>query len=84
VSVYVDNWRADFGRMKMSHMMADSTEELLVMADKIGVPRKWIQKPGTRWEHFDVCASKRELAIRAGALEVSAMDLARLSVGRKV
>lgn len=27
----------NFGRMKMSHLMADTTEELLTMVDKIGV-----------------------------------------------
>jgi Protein of unknown function (DUF4031) len=70
--------------MLMSHLMADSTEELLAMVDKIGVQRKWIQKAGTRWEHFDICQSKRKLAVQAGAIEVSAKDLARLSIARKL
>ena len=43
MAVYVDNMQAQFGRMKMCHMIADSTEELLAMADRIGVARKWIQ-----------------------------------------
>lgn len=84
MAVYVDNWQAPFGRMIMCHMMADTTDELLAMADKIGVQRKWIQKAGTRWEHFDICLSKREQAIALGAVEVSAKDLARLSMGRQV
>ena len=66
----------------MCHMMADSTEELFQMVDKIGVQRKWIQKVGTLWEHFDICLSKKELAIKAGAIEVTARDLAKISMAR--
>jgi hypothetical protein len=77
MGVYVDNMRANFGRMKMCHMIADSTGELLAMADKIGVDRKWIQKAGTPHEHFDIALSKRALAVEAGAVEISMMDLGR-------
>lgn len=52
--VYIDNMNAPFGRMIMCHMIADTKEELLEMADKIGVQRKWIQEEGTWQEHFDV------------------------------
>lgn len=75
MSVYVDNMKAKFGRMVMCHMIADSTDELLAMADKIGVARKWIQAAGTHREHFDVCQSKRLAAIEAGAVEVSQREL---------
>ena len=47
MTVYVDNMQASYGRMKMCHMVADSTDELLAMADRIGVARKWLQKAGT-------------------------------------
>lgn len=77
MAVYVDNMRASFGRMKMCHMIADSSEELLEMVDAIGVDRKWIQKPGTHQEHFDIALSKRALAVSHGAIEVSRMDLGR-------
>lgn len=57
MSVYVDDMRAPFGRMVMSHMIADTHEELLEMADRVGVALKWIQHPGKlRREHFDICA----------------------------
>lgn len=58
----------------MCHMYADSSEELLAMADVIGVARKWIQHPGTWREHFDIAKSKRKLAVAAGAVETSWFD----------
>lgn len=75
MAVYVDDMRASFGRMVMCHMAADTTEELLAMADRIGVARRWLQKAGTAYEHFDVALSKRALAVAAGAQEVSRRDL---------
>lgn len=80
--VYVDNFHetgaGKFGRMKMSHMIADTTEELLKMVDSIGVNRKWIQYQGTDHEHFDICLSKRKKAIENGAKEVSFRELAEI------
>lgn len=75
--VYVDDIYAEFRNMKMCHLIADSTDELLAMVDKIGVQRKWIQYPNTSHEHFDICSSKRRLAIRHGTIEISQIELAR-------
>lgn len=76
MSVYVDEPIWTFGRMKMCHMAADSLDELLAMADRIGVARKWIQHPETpSRRHFDICKSKRERAIAAGAIPLSTRDL---------
>lgn len=75
MSVYVDDMRAPFGRMVMCHMIADSTGELLEMADRIGVQRKWIQCAGKPCEHFDISLTKRQLAVRAGAREITWRDL---------
>ena len=74
--VYVDDMRAPYGRMVMCHMIADTTDELLAMADTIGVDRRWIQHAGTNLEHFDVSLTKRGAAIRAGAVAVSIRALA--------
>lgn len=71
MSVFVDDMRAKFGQMIMCHMGADTTEELLAMADTIGVQRKWLQHAGTWREHFDIALSKRALAVKAGAIEVT-------------
>ena len=78
MSVYVDDLRARFGRMVMCHMVADTTEELLAMADRIGVKRTWLQHPGRHREHFDLCLSKRVLAIQYGAQAISRKELAKL------
>lgn len=69
MSVYVDEPIHPLGRMMMCHMVADTREELVAMADTIGVERRHIQKPGTYREHFDICKSKRAKAIAAGAID---------------
>lgn len=68
--VYVDDMRAPFGRMIMCHMVADSPEELLAMAARIGVQAKWIQHAGTPKEHFDIALTARAKAVKAGAVEI--------------
>ena len=70
MSVYVDDMRAKFGRMVMCHMLADTDEELHAMAARIGVARKWHQKPNTAHSHYDICLSKRALAVSFGAQEI--------------
>jgi hypothetical protein len=80
VSVYVDplfeaqprTAQARRHGKKWCHMIADSTEELLAMATKIGLRHSWIQCAGMgrHREHFDVVPAKRAAAIRAGALEL--------------
>jgi uncharacterized protein DUF4031 len=80
--VYVDNMSAPFGRMVMCHMIADTTEELLNMVDKIGVQRKWIQDAGQYGEHFDISLTKKKLAIAAGAKEITMMELGRMLAKR--
>lgn len=66
----------------MCHMIADTTDELLAMADQIGVQRKWIQDAGTYNEHFDICQSKKAKALQLGATEVTLMQLGRILVKR--
>lgn len=83
MSVYVDDMEAPLGRMIMCHMIADSTSELLEMADRIGVSRRWIQSAGTYREHFDISKAKRALAIEHGAVELSQMELARKLIARR-
>lgn len=80
MAVYVDNYYVTgvtYRRMKMCHMIADTTGELLMMVDKIGVQRKWIQHKGTPNEHFDICFSKRIKAVKLGAIEIGFRDYAK-------
>jgi hypothetical protein len=99
MAVYVDTMRAGFQpthvkgrRYVMSHLFADTREELFAMTDKIGVLRKWFQRPdgpfappgmNASWEHFDITQSKKKLAIEAGAIEVSMQAMAAFEWHRK-
>ena len=83
MAVYVDDMRAPYGRMIMCHMLADTTEELLSMARKIGVNTKWIQKAGTAHEHFDIALSKKALAIQAGAIPIDRHQLVCIIRGKR-
>ena len=78
MAVYVDDMQAVFGRMIMCHMLADSDEELHAMAQRIGVARRWHQKPGTAQSHYDICLSKKALALTAGAKLIDRRGVARL------
>jgi len=75
VAVYVDKAIYRFGNMIMCHMIADTPDELHTMADEIGVARRWLQQPprASFW-HYDIAKSKRELAIKAGAIECDRND----------
>lgn len=78
--VYVDNFYVTgvrFRGMKMCHMIADTTEELLAMVDAIGVKRKWLQCQGTANEHFDICFAKRVVAVTMGAVEINFREYAQ-------
>ncbi|XUM25070.1 DUF4031 domain-containing protein (plasmid) [Bradyrhizobium oligotrophicum S58] len=77
MTAYVDDVRHKFGNMVMCHLWADTLEELLAMVDRIGVQRKWIQghadlsigkARNASWVHFDIALSKKDLAIKAGAI----------------
>lgn len=82
MTVYVDDMHkvpmGRFGRMKMSHMIADTEEELHAMAAKIGVARKWYQG-----DHYDIALSKRALAVQFGAKEVTMKELAAMVIERR-
>lgn len=53
----------------MSHMTADTVEELHAMAERLGL-RRWYQgPPKTSIPHYDVSEGKRQQAIRLGAIE---------------
>ena len=80
--IYVDRMKMPFGRMLMSHLMADTPEELREMAEKLGLERH-IQHPGTPKEHLDVSQSKRAEALRLGAVEMDGRKMVELVQARR-
>lgn len=78
MTVYVDDMHllpmGQYRHMKMSHMIADTEEELHAMARAIGVKRKWYQG-----DHYDICKAKRTLAVEHGAVEISVRQLAAMA-----
>jgi len=82
MAVYVDQARNKFGRMIMCHMLADTIEELLEMADKIGLQRRHFQP--TSHPHFDVSLGYKTKAISAGAQVISKRELVALMKKQRV
>lgn len=78
MAVYVDSAENRYGRMKMCHMLADSEEELHLMAMQIGVLFKWLQRSRDGVVHYDICKSKRALAVEAGAIAVGRSEIVAL------
>lgn len=78
MTVYVDDMyrypMGRFGRMKMSHMIADTEAELHAMADKIGLDRRWYQG-----DHYDVSMTLRDYAGAFGVVYVTMKQLAAMA-----
>lgn len=88
MTIYVESMRmrARVGRLtaNWSHLTADSTEELLAFAERLGLKTSWIQNRGHVWkEHFDVTDSKRELAIRLGAQPITMQEACALWASKR-
>jgi len=84
MTVYVDDMKAAFGRMVMCHMLADTDDELHAMADIIGVSRKWWQSPAkTSGSHYDIALSKRAIAVKNGAVEITIRQAAAMNSMRR-
>jgi len=75
MTVYVDEivqWPTKIRCFKNGscHLTADTLEELHAMAQKIGMRREWFQDH-PRAPHYDLTPSKRERALKEGAVFVS-------------
>lgn len=83
--IYVDALRAVVSRgararragaphgHRWCHMLADSNEELLAFASRLGLKAEWFQG-----DHFDLLPARREHALRLGAVEVTSRELVRI------
>lgn len=86
MAVYVDEISALFAPKPGSeaarygsrwcHLIADSEPELRAFADRLGLNAGWIQRPGTRWVHFDLTPRLRAHAIKCGARALTRAELA--------
>ena len=84
MAVFVDDMNCNYGRMKMCHMLADTDEELHAMAALIGVARKWWQSPEkASGSHYDVCLSKKALALAAGAIPITLRQAGSMNARRR-
>lgn len=84
MTVYVDDMRAPYRGMIMCHMIADSDDELHDMATKIGIQRRWWQPPTkTSGSHYDICLSKKALAVKKGAIEITWRQLGSMNARRR-
>jgi len=64
-------------------MMADTHQELMTMAKRLRLKEEWLQKKGSRGEHFDLTPRTRERAVGYGAVEISARELIGIRNQRK-
>jgi len=76
MAVYVDQQKNPYKGMLMSHMLADTPEELHAMAEKIGMLREWFQPRST--PHYDVCQDTRAIAITLGAIVINRRETVAL------
>ncbi len=61
----------------------EGSAELAAFVEKIGLKRKWVQKPGTPREHFDLNERAHKQALAAGAVEVDWRSLVRAIRAKK-
>lgn len=78
MSVYVDQEKNQYRHMIMSHMVADTLDELHAMAQRLGLKRSWFQVSRSGMPHYDICQTKREQAIRLGAVEIDRRKMVEL------
>ena len=77
--LYVDDARNPFRHMIMSHLMADTPQELQEAERLLDIPPGSIQHPGTANEHLDISQTKRTTAINnLGAVPVTQYQMVYL------
>lgn len=81
MSVYVDELRVWPSRITCfrngsCHLTADTLDELHAFARRLGLRREWFQDHPIA-PHYDLTASRRELALQRGAVFVPALEQTR-------
>jgi len=85
--IYIDDYPGRYRGMLSHHLFSDipgpaGEKELIEFAESIGMDRRWIQKQGTFFVHFDCMAGMIPRAKAAGAAEVSFKKFVKVK-GRK-
>ena len=74
--IYVGKNKYKFKSFIMSHLVADSIEELHKMAQILDLKRSWFQD-GKRL-HYDISQTKKKQAIKLGAIEINDRQIIKL------
>jgi Protein of unknown function (DUF4031) len=70
MAIYVDEPRWRWRGKLWCHMAADSLDELHTFAQRLGLRRDWFQGPPTAsFPHYDLTETKRQAALRLGAID---------------
>jgi hypothetical protein len=81
VPAYVDTVRSYPGAglrfTEFCHLLADDRDELHLLADRLGMPRRFFQDHPWRW-HYDLPAHLRVTAVELGAVEVTMHEVGAL------
>lgn len=67
--------------MIMSHMAADSLDELHKMAQAIGLAKRHFQDKKGK-PHYDICKHNKQKAIELGAIEVDDREIIKLYLSK--
>lgn len=71
-------YRTSLRQKRWCHMVSDtSEEELHAFARLLGMKREWYQGRRGRTPHYDLTPTRRALAIKHGAVEVSTKVLVK-------
>lgn len=88
MNVYVDDlieWgkRPGWPYDSACHLMADTDDELHAFAARLGLKRSWAQKmdhPRQSFHHYDLTKTKRQQAVRMGAIEITTREALALLI----
>ncbi len=79
--IYIDDFFYPWHNMKMCHLIGTDEKELIEFGRKIGLKKEWLQRKTLL--HFDICLSKRILAIKNGAKKIGFREVADLILKKR-
>jgi hypothetical protein len=83
MATYVDRAEWEWRGRKWCHLLADDIDELHSFAASLGLKPSWFQDKGN-FPHYDLTESKRELALRRGAVAVSRQEVWQIALALRV